>query len=118
MKILKHILIMMVTAVISGNLFCQTCQMIQDRPYVTESPSTDKILNKHKDTLETEFKTLDAGSIIDEYVPENNMEIENWMIDPDSWEVNKSGFVKEILFEEDNECKINLEEWMLNAFTI
>lgn len=118
MKKLKHILIMMVTAVISGNLFCQVCQMIPYQPYVTESPSKDEILNKHKDMLETKFKILDASSIIDEYIPENNMEIENWMIDPYSWGVNKSDLVKEILFDEDNECNIYLEEWMLNAFTI
>ncbi len=117
MKILKHILIIMVTAAISGNLFCQVCQVIPDRPYVTEAPAEDKILNKHKDTLEIEFKIFDASSIIEDYVNENIMDIENWMIDLDSWEVIKSGFVKEILFDEDNECKINLEEWMLNAFT-
>ncbi|UCH13010.1 MAG: hypothetical protein JSV22_07810 [Bacteroidales bacterium] len=117
MKTVKHILIIIVTAAISGNLFCQVCQMDPDHLLIPDACIIDKILSERKDVPEMKYTESGAGSKNIEYVHENTMDIENWMIDANSWSVNKTCTVNENLFIEDIEPGINLEEWMLNAST-
>lgn len=108
MKTLTNMLIMVAVA-INVSLLSYANQIIPDHIDIIDSRIIERLPDENKDALKVKSIEANVYQVCNENIYNRTIEVENWMVDPDSW----------ILVEdEDNEQEIILEEWMSNAFNV